>query len=1506
MPQKCGWLASHTKIRLSVPDAQYRPDAIAGGLGNQLKMYIFSERNIMSMESNANQSGYLQSNSSTLPRRKKRWPLVVGGIILLLILLVLALPSLLCTGPGVAIMESQINGRIQGKIAINQLSLGWFSPVSVYGLSVRDSAGNIILSDVNLQTHLSLLHLATNWKNLGIIKLTIQNAKISRGANGFNIARAFAGRSTLTSTPITQTKPAAPVAAKTTAGGTQLPAIKLQFSATIAHLTFKSPTAPALQASNVSVHLKLNLQTANKPVILAFSSLVGVANQAPAKVAANATLAMFANRQMRPLSDISGQSNISISQLDLAAMQPVLDSLGLRIKPLGELNMNLAYASIASAKKVRGNISINHCVISGEAMKDDSAHLGQVRLPIFITWSNNAFKIQQLALTTELGSASITGGGGIAAIFPTTHIASTGGGTATLQIHASTPLAKMLSELRHTCKIPAGITLHGGNTTLAASMALGGLQPKKNTHGVASGKLPLAAGTLAFKLAPLTLITAGHARSHVLSANADIGFDTRGKPLAAEVNLSVTHGKGLPALLAITAKINALKNQEVLPVNSMTGTVELKAAQFAYFREILERLNAPLTIDGVLHGYILARITKPGQGTLHGNLVVNQMVLGGKLLHGDTPQLGQCVVGIDGGLSGGNITIRHFSVSTVPFTFSATGHTTLNAITAIRTGESDWGTTSLAAQMSISAPLIAANLAHTLKLKGKGLHLKTGSIALAANLTSRGQTSQLSADLAMTAMTGRIKEHHFTVSPVRLTAAAARAGTLWKPGELNISQQSASGVKIVNVSLQRTPGHKGSFTGNILMDIGALSHESSQITNMHGLTANGMLGIKCVVQHAFSKQIDCNSSVNLANFSVETGTDAKPIVEKSLKITFLGYANLPVAGLQSVRGHWMIATPEIKMTGDVLATKLKKAGWMVPTAKVAFDRGSIGGLARLLDPMVPALNQYRLAGEIAGSRIAASWAPGAITVSLCHLVVANVKISSTTPAIAANIFSEKKLSLDTAASITTGKSTDILIKHLVLLTADKVADVNIPKPLIVKRSATGTTTLECPNLHVTGDLAGLKPLLVAVGRLSANQTLTGQLALQGAVRTAGQKVTLNLQAKAMNYQLAITGNKRALPATTIAANIGGVADMTMDTFVATQNCIVSETAVSGTGSDSLEMAKGNVICWSDKQPENIHLVVNYDLARLNSLLTPFLPAGLKMSGTHSMTLAITGRLTNGNGLRKLRNLMVAPTALSFNSIAINGLTLGPGSVGFSENKGIIALAPRAIPANKGVLNLGGQVDLNKTVPQYIAANIQLANGIHLNSIMGGSMLKFLPIAWGGGTNGSGLMTISGQFNLRLKHADMPLEYSVLKKTGTFEGSINVIHLTSDSPLLGMIGNLAKPMGFLGNGSIKLSDSGIRTTNFNLKNGKVFYQHMKMVLTSFGLDFSGWVGLDNQVNQDVSITGAGMTVPVPLAITGTTYRPRLKLSGKPLKNIGKDVGNVLKKTGGNLLKNLFGH
>ena len=80
--------------------------------------------------------------------RRRRWRKFLRGIILLLafaIILVAVSPYLVSTGPGRALVVSTVNSRIQGKLEISDLSLRWFGPTRLEGLSVTDPQGREVM-----------------------------------------------------------------------------------------------------------------------------------------------------------------------------------------------------------------------------------------------------------------------------------------------------------------------------------------------------------------------------------------------------------------------------------------------------------------------------------------------------------------------------------------------------------------------------------------------------------------------------------------------------------------------------------------------------------------------------------------------------------------------------------------------------------------------------------------------------------------------------------------------------------------------------------------------------------------------------------------------------------------------------------------------------------------------------------------------------------------------------------------------------------------------------------------------------------------------------------------------------------------------------------------------------------------------------------------------------------------------------------------------------------------
>src|SRR5207253_3042488 len=85
------------------------------------------------------------------------WPKVVIGILLIFILLVVFLPQIASLGFVRSIVVGKVNNNLNGKVAIDNWSLGWTGGVDVKGVKVYDESGKEILNVPKVSTKLSLI-----------------------------------------------------------------------------------------------------------------------------------------------------------------------------------------------------------------------------------------------------------------------------------------------------------------------------------------------------------------------------------------------------------------------------------------------------------------------------------------------------------------------------------------------------------------------------------------------------------------------------------------------------------------------------------------------------------------------------------------------------------------------------------------------------------------------------------------------------------------------------------------------------------------------------------------------------------------------------------------------------------------------------------------------------------------------------------------------------------------------------------------------------------------------------------------------------------------------------------------------------------------------------------------------------------------------------------------------------------------------------------------------------
>lgn len=132
-------------------------------------------------QSQQDQTTHSAETRSAAPpvKKKRRWLRVLVMLVVLIALLIGFLPALLSTSPVTAGVVRWVNSMIPGKIAVEDLSLGWLSSCDVRGAAVIDPQGREVLKINSATTPSGLLHIVRG--KLG--ELSVQQPKVVLCAN---------------------------------------------------------------------------------------------------------------------------------------------------------------------------------------------------------------------------------------------------------------------------------------------------------------------------------------------------------------------------------------------------------------------------------------------------------------------------------------------------------------------------------------------------------------------------------------------------------------------------------------------------------------------------------------------------------------------------------------------------------------------------------------------------------------------------------------------------------------------------------------------------------------------------------------------------------------------------------------------------------------------------------------------------------------------------------------------------------------------------------------------------------------------------------------------------------------------------------------------------------------------------------------------------------------------------------------------------------------------------
>ncbi|MEN6383593.1 MAG: hypothetical protein ABFD79_00155 [Phycisphaerales bacterium] len=296
---------------------------------------------------------------------------------------------------------------------------------------------------------------------------------------------------------------------------------------------------------------------------------------------------------------------------------------------------------------------------------------------------------------------------------------------------------------------------------------------------------------------------------------------------------------------------------------------------------------------------------------------------------------------------------------------------------------------------------------------------------------------------------------------------------------------------------------------------------------------------------------------------------------------------------------------------------------------------------------------------------------------------------------------------------------------------------------------------------------------------------------------------------------------------------------------------------------------------------------NYNLAAATSLISPFMPTGLKATGSRNDTFSFSSTYPKQQAALFKSNLNAKGT-FGFDTAEYMGFDIGKTDFNISVNKGMMTIAPFSTTINQGKLNFAGNADfVSKPSMLKTPKAMRMLDAIQINKKTTDTLLRYVnPIF-------SNLLDVSGTLTFDCNEMAFPLE-SGYKNKIVVVGRLAIDNLRLSNS--GLMDQILKVSGGSSGGLLTISP-----TAFTVRDGIVSYDRMDMSLGKKTVTFKGQIGLDETMRMSVTVPYAiagGQNFTLPLK--GTLSRPEIDM-GQLLQEQLRDQGQQLLEKG---LKDIF--
>jgi translocation and assembly module TamB len=293
---------------------------------------------------------------------------------------------------------------------------------------------------------------------------------------------------------------------------------------------------------------------------------------------------------------------------------------------------------------------------------------------------------------------------------------------------------------------------------------------------------------------------------------------------------------------------------------------------------------------------------------------------------------------------------------------------------------------------------------------------------------------------------------------------------------------------------------------------------------------------------------------------------------------------------------------------------------------------------------------------------------------------------------------------------------------------------------------------------------------------------------------------------------------------------------------------------------------------SEQTLADINGLINYDLNRISDLLRPMFPAAsprskmgkVRFFGRNTGPATWSGPLSLAAGR--------AATELKWDRAYLYGFDIGPAALKPKLEGGVLAIEPMQVPVSQGKLFLAPKVRLAPDPMELTMPPGKLAEKVQITPDMCDMFLKYVsPIL-------AGVSEARGSFSLELLRCRLPLSNP---KMGDLAGKF-IVHDVAIGP-----GPLIRELAILLDREKPAQLRKESVVNFQMRQGRIYHDHMELIFPEFTIHTQGSVGIDDQTlaleaqmpippkwveNNPLPQSLKNQTLRLPIA--GTLSRPQL--------------------------------